>query len=336
MKKDIAKTEVSQEEQAAIAAVANATAPKTTGEKYYDRLKFATGEVFILGATAVLAYVARYGQSAYMGIPNYLKQFQDWMEHRLFGEIIPLRKVPKIGEILTVSFAGTSVTSWGGNLFSLPMKWFEDRKKKMVDSFNRGFGKPGEFEDAHERLSHEPQQSWGDVIKGRIASFSIVWISFFTAMLAAGKKEGVLRFDRFEDWGGRMLSWFTKEGEAIAKLPIAERLNNNNVTNKSYKFGRMFVLDVFATTASLIIWGAVSKHSANKRKKQALETIAALNGNELLPSSPEQESDKRDFTDSIQPREVKTELAAKAKGDDSYAAMVGKQETGKNEVVGIA
>jgi hypothetical protein len=259
--------------------------PKTTGEKRYNFLKFVTAEAFILAATAGIAYISRYGKDSYKGIPNYLQRFQTWFEEDLLTKKIPLSERDEIGKLTAGALASALVTIHGGNLFAPAMKWFENSKHRIVDYFNRRSGKEGELEIGQERLKAEPRQTWGDVIKGRLAAFSIVFTSFFSASLIAGKDQqsGVRRFDKIEDWFGKKLAGFTKEGPEIAKLSIADRLNKAKLTNKTYKFGRILALDIYATTAAILIWNAISRVSARKRKNRLADECAAVPAGETPP-----------------------------------------------------
>ena len=281
---------------------------KTTGEKYYGRLKFMTGEGFILALTAVFAYIANHGKSSYMGVPNGLQKLQNWIKNDLTVKKIPMQKMGRVGQLLAGSFASMIVTSWGGNFFAPVMKGFESVKHSLVDHFNQHYGKPGELEAGRERLSKEPKQTWGDVIKGRIASYGIVWAAFFSAMLLSGQKDGVERFDRYEDWFGKKLAGFTKDGGKIANTPILERLHNPKATNKAYKFGRILALDIFATTAALVVWNIMNKFMAKKRTgtEDNLEIVSNMSGltfpAAVLSETPDLAVQQQSFSDRVQPR----------------------------------
>ncbi|MFW0776947.1 MAG: hypothetical protein ACN2B6_04420 [Rickettsiales bacterium] len=257
----------------------------TTGERKFSWLKFGVAEVFILGMTAVIAYVARYGKDKYGAIPNYIKQFEEW-----FGGKLKVDDRKGTAKLITGALASTMVTFHGGNVFAPAMKWFENSKGKMVDYFNKKYGTPEELEAGRIRVEEEPKQTWTDIIKGRLVAFAIVFTSFVGATAAAGKsvikdndgnvllnKEGKAvkeyRFVKFEDWVGTKFASLTKDGERIANMNKLERIGNMNAkTNTSYKYGRILALDVYATTAAIIIWNVISKMSANKRHAQSKST----------------------------------------------------------------
>jgi hypothetical protein len=240
--------------------------PKTTGEKWFKVLRFAVAETMILGLTAGIAFIAWHGKEKYGPVPNYLKKmqegFQEWLE--------PLKHKGETGPLFVAAASGTMVTFWGGNLFAPVMKWMQDKRENIITAINRRWGKPGEVEQGHERLRHETKESWGDVIKGRIAAWLIVFSSFFSADVIAGKdKEGLRHFDKFTARAGRWVAGVTKEGKNIAKTPLKE-LIEHPPANKPYQFGKILALDIFATTAAIAIWTAVSKFSAILRNRRGV------------------------------------------------------------------
>lgn len=316
-----------------VAAQADAC-KKTTGEKYYKWLKFGAAEAFILAATAVIAYVARYGDYAWKGIPNIFKYIQDGFEWLLK----PLTKIGKkggklneIGTVVAGAGASTMVTFHGGNAFAPFMKWFDNSKTRIVGFFNRKFGKDGEEEIAQRKLETESRQSWGDVIKGRFAAWAIVFVSFVSGGILAGKDKqtGMYRFDKFEEGFGRKLAGFTKGGKEIAKLSVSEvpKLPEHMASNITYRFGKILALDIYATTAAIAIWNIISAFSAKKRGKKETEKPGAMPS---VPDSPAMEAtapDTQYYSSRIKPRAK----AVPAKPEDSYAEMVSNQKS--NEAV---
>lgn len=269
---------------------------KTTGEKYFERLRFGVAEVFILAATAAIAYVARYGSDSKL---NVFKQIQKGFEKVLS----PVSKIGKEGTKLndiakTIAGAGASsmVTFHGGNAFAPVMKWFNNSKARMVHNLNEKYGAPGETEIGDEHTKNEPKQTWGDVLKGRLVAWATVFTSFVSAGILAGKKDGIDRFDRFEDWFGKKMANFTKDGEKIAKLSVHERMTNPTATNRTYKFGRILALDIYATTMAIMIWNAISKTTAAKRIKS--NDIPDELEYQSIPDHPK---NAKNFTDTIKP-----------------------------------
>jgi hypothetical protein len=238
------------------------TPPQTTGEKWFYRLKFATGEGVILFLTAIIAYAARYVDH-FGPIPNYLKKFQDG----IYSVLANNKRYP-VNERLAGTIAGTTILMHGGNLFTPVMKWMEDRKESIVTYINKRWGKPGEVEAGHERLKDEPKQNWGDVIKGRLVAWLTVFSTFVGIDAIIGKDKNTLGtndkpiyyFDKFEEMFGRWV--------ARIRTPVGQALTEAETKSRTYRFGKILALDIYATAASLLVWTIVSKFSAALRGKK--------------------------------------------------------------------
>lgn len=245
---------------------------KTTGEKFYNRIQLAVGNVFILTATALLAYLTRYGKSSYsigsVKIPNVLQGLQKWLNKNVMeNEKFKLDERPVIQRVVG-AFLSTLVIFHGGNFFAPVMRSLENHREKIVTYANKRWGKPGEAEAGHERLKDLPKQTWGDVIKGRIVAFLIVFGSFATtdAILGKDKKTGMYRFDQYEEWFGRKAAGLTKGGKEISKTPITQPLSPAQSANPAFRFSKILALDLYATTAGIITWAFISRLSAKLRK----------------------------------------------------------------------
>jgi hypothetical protein len=252
--------------------------PKTTGEKWFDRIRFVIGETTVLGLTAALAFIAspEYGPAKIGPVKNYLKTFTRWTENKLLNNsILPLAERGPFGARLAKSIASTTVLVHGGNLYIPVYAAIQNRKEKIVNAINARWGKPGEVEAGEERLKHQTKETLGDIVKGRLGSWLIVFASFFGADMIAGKDmkdpHQRYRFDKFEDKFGRWVAGFTREGKEIAKIPISEKLPEAMLANKTYRFGKILALDIYATTAAIAIWTTISRLSAVVRGKKARE-----------------------------------------------------------------
>jgi len=293
------------------------TSEKTTGEKYYSWLKFGVAEVFILVATAVIAYWARHGQDKWY---NVFKQIQK-LSDKVFSPLSRIgkdgSKAREVGTVLSVAAASTMVTFHGGNAFAPAMKWFDNKKNDIVNAFNKLFGKPDELEIGQERLKEDPKQSWGDVIKGRLAAWAIVFTSFVSATLLIGKstKNNDYHFNNFEEWFARKFAGLTKGGKELAKISALQKLPEHLKENKSYRFGKILALDIYATTAAIIIWNVISELSAKIRQKEKKE-VPHETPAPALPETLTQEIPERQFTDTVQPRErIATKTPALSQAD---------------------
>lgn len=241
--------------------------PKTTGEKGFDGVRFTLGEGFILGLTAVLAYIGKYGPDTNF---NILKKMDKGIFDALMSEKLPIKNWDN-GERFAGAVASTTTFMHGGNAFAFVMKWLQERKEHIVTYFNTKFGKPGEVEAGRERLAAQEKETWGDIIKGRLVSWGIVFTSFFGADMIAGKDAaGVRRFDKFENMVGKWVAGFTHEGKEIIANTSKENVMGELGHSKSFRFGKILALDVFATTAALAIWTTISKFSAISRKKKRI------------------------------------------------------------------
>lgn len=261
------KTETENTEEAR-PLPASENLPKTTGEKWFGRLRFVAGEGIILALTAALAYIAQYGKDTYAGIPNYLQRFQKWMTNQLLNNpALPLRDKGDYGPRLAHIIAGTTVLMHGGNAFVPVMQMIEERKEAIVTYFNKKLA-PDEVESGQKRVRAEPEQTWGDLIKSRF----IAWFVVFSSLVGADKifgrgKSGDYHFDKFEHGFGKWLAGLTKNGRQAIE---ANTLKNNN----TYRFGKILALDIYATAAALLIWISTSKFFAMMRSKKSLKNTA--------------------------------------------------------------
>lgn len=366
MTKNLAVEDVKkQQEPANVAADKPApekldTSRKTTGEKGYDVFQFLVGKVWIMFFTAVIAFAAhpRYGQDKYFGIPNLFKKFQikfdDVVLHNRLklGERTFQKKILPLGEMnepvrrVGHAISDSMILMWGGNIFAPVMKWLENSKEGISNYFNRKFGKPGEEEIAHERLKDIPKQTWGDIVKGRMAGFAIVFSSFtlIDQILNKSKKTNQWRFDWYQEVVGRWMGGLTKKGREMGiglpkktGIPLHQPLAGAAAENGMYRFGKIVALDIYATSAAILIWNWVSRALAKGRKHTGKNTPEeAAGAASPTPETAMNASQAPQFTDAIRPRDARTEMAAKAKGEGSYTDMIAQQELEKAAVTSLS
>lgn len=242
---------------------------KTTGEKFYDILQLSIGQVLILFFTAVIAYIAKYGKDTYGPVPNLFKKFQGWMYDKLLNnKLFPLAEKGEFANRVVGAVSSSVVLFHGGNLFAPVMRSMENNREKIATYVNKRWGKPGEVEAGHERLKDAPKQSWGDVIKGRMVAFLMVFSSFTVIDTVLGKDgNGKYALDKYEDWFGRKVAGLTKDGKLISKTPISQGLSPEQNQNKAYMFSKILALDLFATSAAITIWNLTSRFFAKKHSK---------------------------------------------------------------------
>lgn len=271
--------------------------PKTRGERYYDRMQFITGDLFIIASSAALAYVARFGAESYGGVRNYLMDMQNYLDKKLMKYIGTGGDFSKLTAMATSS---TILTMWGGNLFAPILKHFENNKEKIVTRYNEKHGTPEEVAAGHERLKDTPKQTWGDVIKGRAVGFVTVVSGFLGMYYLLGQSNPPIvrsdgsstkwRLDKYEEKVGRWFAGITKDGRGIATKELKEGLTAAEEGNKLYRFGRMLALDVFAASAALLIWNVVSRFSA---KSRASHSAPASTPRESATTSASAQDDER-------------------------------------------
>jgi hypothetical protein len=252
--------------------------PKTGGEKFYDGFQFVFGKVFIIAITAVLAFTSdqKYGPKKIGPVPNYLKKFQGWFHDKLLhNKVYPLEKKGDFANLFAGAAASTMTLSHGGNFFAPFIRWLENDREGISNAWNRKFGTEEDVKIAHERLKDIPKQNWMDVAKGRAMAWGTVFGAILTSYAVVGKNKKSNRYwlDEYEDFFARKLAGTVKSGRDIAAVPLSKPLSEVQRSNKMYRFGKVLALDLYATTAGILIWNFFSRKSAMKRSEK--EEIAA-------------------------------------------------------------
>ena len=115
-------------------------------------------------------------------------------------------------------------------------------------------------------------------------------------MLAGTDKNGMRKFDKYEAQFGKWAASKTETGKAIlanfAKdAPMTKELATALEGSRSFRFGKILALDIYATTAALAIWTTVSKFSAILRSRKgvvAQEAALAIAQEDTKSAAPEQ------------------------------------------------
>lgn len=317
--------------------------PKTPGDKAYDVLQFTFGKALIMIFTAVLGFVANYGADKWhvpnpltgfkskVGVINPLKKFQEWFRGKLLDNpVFPLGKQGdgRFGEIcnqFAYAAASTMVLFHGGNLFAPINRWLENRREAVTAYCSGIFGNKKDQKIDHARWGNTPQQTWGDVFKGRFTAWGLVFASFFGGAMLAGKGKlpfinsnpEKYRFEQYEEWFGRLMARIsrTTQGKEIWNTPLTTELKDLNKgleNNKWYQFGRISALDFYATSIGILVWNFVSRGSAKKRQQKRIAAEALANEHALTDhataAEPEAPVPETRYTDMHMP--VKTRLAA--------------------------
>lgn len=286
---------------------------KTPGERFYDVTSFAVSNVCIGAATAGIALVAMHGKDQYGPVPNYLKKIMEplnrmrgpWAEKAEETATALHNKVPGVTKadshkadfkaVFGGSLAGTVVLWWGGTAFSPVMKAMENNREKIANWYNGHFGTKQDVQQAHENLKDEPKQNWGDVLKGRVVAFALVFSAFCSACLLLGRvKEPTdkgrlpLRFSWYEDKIGRYTAGFGKDGKDIANTPMNVELTEKQQENGLYRLGKIVALDFYATAMAVITWTVSSRKCAHKRQAKQQDKQAPDSGNASTSAAREQ------------------------------------------------
>lgn len=310
--------------------------PKTTGEKYYDVVQFMTGKAWIMVFSAIMAYVARYGKDQYGPVPNVFKKAQVWFENKLLhNKVFPLGEKGEVGARIAGASASTTVLMWGGNLFAPIMKKLENNREAISNYFNRKFGQPGEEEIAHERLKDLHQQTWGDILKGRFVGWFTVCATFLgmDALIGKNAKTGQYGFDAYEEWVARGLAGLTKKGKALniglpgeTGIPLHQKLTSAQEASKTYRFGKMVALDVFATSAAILIWNTVSRLSAKQRHEKNIANgqLPPISGSEAVN---EPDTAETRYTDKFQSKGNTVANIRKTQAPEPYLSKVSLERT---------
>ncbi|MGE0754545.1 MAG: hypothetical protein AB7L92_05235 [Alphaproteobacteria bacterium] len=316
------------------------TRPQTRGDTFYDITQFLMGKVFILLATAALAFTAHkeYGPEKIGPFPNVLKRLQTYLEDKMafmhkWGmkdgrEISPKKR--DMGILLSVGTASTVVLSWGGNAFAPVIKWLENNREGITNWYNKRFGTPQEVEITKEKFSDMPKQNWHDVIKGRAMAFATVFTAITGAYLTFGRSKSPnhhFKLDWYEDAFARKFSWLSKGSHDIAATPMNKALDAVQRKNKVYRFGKVLAIDLFATSTAIVVWNTVSRLSAKNRANGHHPDPSHPVTQNSVDTAPQPDAERQPdrYTDKLESKTVQTQYLGKKVQAQPYADRVSKQ-----------
>jgi hypothetical protein len=255
-----------QEQKKPAAGAARVDAP-TTGERLFSRIRFGIAEAFILIVSAVLAYRSRYGEGT-------LKKWSETASQWVGGRVKDER--------LAAMFSSTLITSWGGWFFVPPMHWMDQKKEAIVTALNTRFGKPGEVEHGRENIRKEQKTSLFTVLLGRVASFAAVFGAFFAADRMLGKDAGEnYKFDTYcKKFGAETHKLFYR-------LTFRSPARDAEIMQKrSYRYGEIVALDLFATTIAVALWTALNALFAGWSEKKTPAALPESTATRDVPALP--------------------------------------------------
>lgn len=266
----------------------------TTGEKIYDQVNFWIVKGAILAATAAIALPLKFGAET-----NPLRKAGAKFIDKIAKPIAGLGEKfegkiggglgKKVGQMFIILGYGlaNSVFLWFGGTATAPLvRSFENHRKELIHKWNEKWGKPGDVEIADEKFKDLPKQTWGDILKGRMAAWATVFGSFIVAYPLIGmskKAPKAFRLDYFEEvlgrWGAKLSG---KTAKLIENVPMSKADGALNelqevahampelAKDKSgmfrYRLFKILALDVYATSAAIIVWNFTSRLSAMARE----------------------------------------------------------------------
>lgn len=294
---------------------------RSKGERIFDWLTY--GGIGFLGVFAAgipFAYWAKYGKGANMfhGSSQYLQKMG-------------------MGAKSAEDAVMTSVLMQPGNLALIPIKIMENNKPHIVDKINDMLGE----KSSDASVEQDPKQTWGSLIKGRLAAWLAVFMGFRGAALAVGDKN----FSKFENaFAEYVVCW--PLGKPTHIPGMAKIVENET---KLFRYGKIASLDVFATAAATTLLYMASRFFAKKNqtweskhthlrdpsqafdlekakekpKETAIEQTSMMQGLDAMMDTPKL------FTDSVEPKEP-AERKPKPR-PESFAEAVASKKTLTND-----
>ena len=227
-----------------VAPNAPAQKPKSKGERVFDWLVYGgIAGVGVFVATVPLTYLFKYtktGSKYYHGLVDVLVKGAE--------KIAPSMLSEKAAEDVVM----TTSLMMGGNAMLIPIGYAEKHKVTTVSGLNTILGDPTPPSD----IEQKPKQTWGSLVKARLAAWGTVFTALFSASWAFPKS-----FTMFEnEFAERFCQVFKKPTEIIKEGTL--------VPSRSFLLGKISALDVFATTAAAILLYVAGHSFARKREER--------------------------------------------------------------------
>jgi hypothetical protein len=224
----------------------NAPAKKTKskGERLFDWAVY--GGIAGVGtfvATVPLTYMFKHTRT----VSKYYHGLVDLL-HKASEKIAPSILSKKVAEDAVM----TTSLMMGGNAMLLPVGYAEKHKVTTVSGLNTIFGDATPPED----IEQEPKQTWGSLVKARLAAWGAVFGALFTASSLFPKS-----FTMFEnEFAERVCQLFKKPTEVIHE--------GARVPSRTFLLGKISALDVFATAAAATLLYVAGHSFARKREER--------------------------------------------------------------------
>lgn len=288
-----------------VAPIANVVPHKTFGEKRFDQLNWILGYVVTFVATIFPAYYFR--DSSKTSWFDKDKSWRQWTKDKKTDLANSWFKSFKKNEVfdheaVSSIFVNTTATFAGGFLVLPVIKWMENNKQKIVRYFNEKKGDEAEVAMGDANTADHESPSWGSLLKGRLASFAIVFTSFMVLIgIAPTQMDKIEKFgERAFVAGGRKL---TGKDLGDPEAPLKDLSQPSNWAYRLNRAGNLTVFDSIATGASITLTLAISKVLGKKEKKKEPEVVApvAVETREAAPVETAPASEKK-YTETMQPK----------------------------------
>jgi hypothetical protein len=226
---------------------------KSRGEQWFDRLVYGVmNPVGTFVVTLPIAYWMKYGGGKKLVLDNAVKGMAK----------------AKVPAGLASEVTDTLFTMQGGNVMVFLVAAAESFRRPFVRGLNAMLDEKHEAENIQEA----PKQTAGSLVKGRIAAFTTVLVSFVSASFMFPETFRTFK----EEFAGRVCQVLKKAPYTVpldqAKLmPVKAR---EALETKAFRYGKLAALDVFATAmASTLFY--IGSHVFAERREKKLEAKEA-------------------------------------------------------------
>jgi len=247
---------------------------KSKGEKLFDRAVYGglAGAV-TFAITVPVTYLLKY----HWKVKPHFDAAVDGL-HRGMTKVFPAMGRKTADTALT-----TLALMQGGNLMLLPIAWAEKHKAKIVSGLNVMLGD----KTPPEQIEQAPQQTMWSLVQSRLMAFGAVFATLKGAEAVIPKTLNTLE----DEVGTQMCKLLEKP---VARMgPVIEngKLTTGMVPTKTYAFGKIGALDVFATAAAatlLYVGGHffARKQAEKKAVRAESKTAKRLEAPVMLDEAP--------------------------------------------------
>jgi len=253
---------------------------RSFGNKAFDWAVWSSLYLSIWAFSLAFANKAQNGSGT---LNKWFRLAQDKLEPKLKG-FANSKVSSKLWGSSEKEWAGAAVLfaalSLGGTFFLPIIKYFEDRRQKIAAKIERIFGKNSDNPD---NFKKEPKQTWGSIVKGRIA---VIFIAFTTFVVAGPQRIGNLQ----DVVGG----WATD-----AYIKTVKNANKDDVR----KWANVAVFDILLTAIGAGVHYAISRVIAIRKTEKAevalanaiiAENTGAVNKDEVIAEAGQKNRDLKE------------------------------------------